>query len=60
MGSWAEGRVRKHPTALWGSSGQTQFPPISPLKVPTCDPNSLAFKTKRRALRTLVAQVLGF
>lgn len=39
--------------------GQTQFPPISPLEVPTYNSNSLAFKAKRRALRTRVLKTVG-
>lgn len=39
--------------ALWGSPKQTQLAPISPLKVPTSDPNSTAFKAKRRAEDTV-------
>lgn len=47
VGTWADGQKAgrgSSPQALWGSPAQTQFPPISPLNVPTCDPNSIAFK----------------
>lgn len=66
---WANGqkaRVRKPPPGSLGSLRQTQFLSTSPLTVSTCDPNFIAFKKKalivfkRKALRTLVSQALGF
>lgn len=32
------------------------IPSRFPLEVPTCDPNSVAFKAKRRALRIVISK----
>lgn len=51
-GGWADGqkaRVRKQPQGYLRFIKAPQFPPVSRLKVPTCNPYSTALKAKRRA-----------